>query len=496
MKRLVIILLALLMLAQLCACAAIKEPAESGVDSQTVNESDSGSQAEEQSPVPNIDFGGVDLKILVRSESLSDSYTLAYKTTDFYADELNSDILNNAIYYRNLAVSEKFNINVITEQSNDIDGAFTKALISGDNEYDYYSLSLRSSFTFISSGYLLALNDLPHVDFSNSWWMTDAMNDSSIGGDNYFALGDMSANSYISMGCIFFSKSLIDKYSLESPYTLVHSGEWTIDKMLEMSGIAADDLNGDSAMNENDQYGIASNVYMWEPLFYGTGKSFTSKDENGFPVYNKPDEAMYNILNKIWEICNDKATFLAEDKYNYLPNHRDYAGVIFSEDRTLFAPTMLGALISSKGNEADFGFVPTPKWDESQENYYMVLHNTHARALAIPVIAPEERLDMYGAVLEEIAYRSQKIIYPAFVETLLEDRLSRDEEASAMIKVLTSHIRVDIMLSDTLSTLNNSIRGIMKSPFANFTSMFAANASIFDKALEGLSEGALKSLSE
>ena len=63
-------------------------------------------------------------------------------------------------------------------------------------------------------------------------------------------------NSYLLTGSVYFNKDMINDYSLESPYKLVHEGEWTWDAMFTMAETAAEDLNGDEEYTNEDRYGI------------------------------------------------------------------------------------------------------------------------------------------------------------------------------------------------------------------------------------------------
>ena len=74
-----------------------------------------------------------------------------------------------------------------------------------------------------------------------------------------------------------FNKKIVSDLSLESPYDLVKSGEWTIDKFASMSrGISAD-LDGDGELDENDRYGFACNLYGSDCFLFGSDYSISKK---------------------------------------------------------------------------------------------------------------------------------------------------------------------------------------------------------------------------
>ena len=61
-----------------------------------------------------------------------------------------------------------------------------------------------------------------------------------------------------------FNKSLVQKYQLDNPYQTVKDGKWTLTVFDTMSHAVSADLNGDSTMDLNDQWGM-----VWQSTISG-----------------------------------------------------------------------------------------------------------------------------------------------------------------------------------------------------------------------------------
>ena len=106
-KRLLAILLAALMTASMTACGAPAETETTGsdevletVETEAVPKNDMEARKLVSDNLPDKDFGGEDFTIL------GYDFTYGY----MYAEELNGDVFNDALFNRNTGVSERFNV--------------------------------------------------------------------------------------------------------------------------------------------------------------------------------------------------------------------------------------------------------------------------------------------------------------------------------------------------------------------------------------------------
>ena len=80
-----------------------------------------------------------------------------------------------------------------------------------------------------------------------------------------------------------------------------------------------------------------------------------------------------------------------------------------------------------------------PKYDETQENYYCFLGLNH---FAVPVTIQDTELT--GATLEALAYLSEQILKPAYIEIYHENKILRDQKSAEVALLLMDSICTDI----------------------------------------------------
>ena len=248
--------------------------------------------------------------------------------------------------------------------------------------------------------------------------------------------GDYNYKSFALSECLIFNKTLCDELELEYPYQLVFDGKWTHDEFLKYIKAAGKDLNGDGLMKiENDRYGFAG----WHPevipaLFCGYGGETLKKDDNNLPVLNIDEEITYTVIDKMLEVFGDECAFSVSPSHGYGTEDK-----MFNEGRLLFNDSFLSGVPSTRGLEdIDVGFIPYPKLDADQEDYYTRTANISGLTY-IPVTNND--LEKTGAVLEALAYYSTDTIMPAFFETILAIKSTRDVESEQMIPIIRNSSR-------------------------------------------------------
>ena len=113
----------------------------------------------------DLDFGGEQYTILSRNE-----FTWAI---EMGVDELNGDIINDAIFNRNKQVEDRLNVNINVVKIAGIWGAeesFNQAVrdsvMSGNNDYDLIAGYMYFISPLAGEGLFTNLNNIPYLDFS------------------------------------------------------------------------------------------------------------------------------------------------------------------------------------------------------------------------------------------------------------------------------------------------------------------------------------------
>jgi len=114
----------------------------------------------------------------------------------------------------------------------------------------------------------------------------------------------------------------------------------------------------------------------------------------------------------------------------------NYGMNAFSQSHAVFATGNIGASLWATADlDDDMGFLPYPKWDEAQEEYYTMVDGSH-QALAVPTTAT--KMDMIGAVTEVLNAESWKLVTPAYYDVALKVKATRDMESVAMLDLIVN----------------------------------------------------------
>ncbi|MBQ4137301.1 MAG: hypothetical protein IJD67_04240, partial [Clostridia bacterium] len=85
----------------------------------------------------------------------------------------------------------------------------------------------------------------------------------------------------------------------------------------------------------------------------------------------------------------------------------------------------------------DFGILPFPKWDEAQEEYITLSHNS-ATTVCIPISVDTEKAnEEVSAAIEALASESYRRVTIAYYETALKAAYNRDDQSAQMIDIIT-----------------------------------------------------------
>ena len=445
-------------------------------DVQKTETQNEGRLSSEYSPnIPEQDvklFNGKTFSMLIGSTGQS-----------IYAEEENSDIINDTTYRRNKLVEDHFGIklNIVKtgaaatgEGQQQATTQFRSLIESGDQTYNAFIHVQHTGMPqMILERYFIDWNELPYINLSDEWWYSNITNDLCFGDKIYVMTGDYAL--YIDrIDCLLFNKDIFDELGLDYPYDDVLDGTWTWDKFEELVKMGAKDINGDGIMKyEDDRWGLVG----WSPellyaLLISTGYSPLEKDADGMPVLNQNVSEAHDKYQRVVDLFSDKQS--AWNETSVYASQRE----TFTSGRAMFFDSFLGSITTLSEVEFDFGILPYPKWDE--DSPYRNRSSNMTALTYIPVTNPD--LDLTGAVLEEMAYQSAKELTPTYFDTVLTVKSTRDVESEAMLPIIKNNAR---FLYDGYFP---NIYFMVGSGTNTFTSTFQSNLSKYEADLEDMRE--------
>ena len=473
MKKIVILtIISIVLCVGLCACSSGEKPntaiadddANFG-DAELDLEAEAGEQLVSDDLEP-ADFGGADLRILYRNGCARGNWA-AYDVHKIEIDteEENGDVINDALYKRNNAVEERFNVNIIglpypdgKSDESAVASYAKKAILSASNDFDLVVSWSTHIANIAAEGLFIDWNSIPSINMTKPWWIADAMEAYTVEGRSYLAMNDIIFPGVVGEAAfIMFNKNLLADFGLESPYKMVEENRWTIDILDSIVKSCYVDVNGDQTRDTNNIYGFTSDAwgsaYAW---MWAGGAHMTAKNADGLPYYDLYSERNASLLDKVYNlfynntgsaICSNKSTI------NFGSEGSKDQAYLFSRGNALFMLDRVGVLCTPeyRNAEFDFGIIPIPKYDETQEKYLTMI-NEHASVMAVPKFA--DNLEMTGKIVEALAAESHKQLVPAYYEVALKTKYSRDDESVRMLDLIFEGVVYDFGLLYAVPTFD------------------------------------------
>lgn len=414
---------------------------------------------------------------------------------DFFAETMTGEPLNDAIYNRNLMIEEKLGVKIETFEEYDSSKsgrgkAYNKlstAYTAGDTTFDAAMISGYDASTLAYTGYLYDMNAVPYVDLAQPWWDQKVNQDLTVAGKLYYTTGDISTADNDATCAILFSKDLVSENKLESPYELVDSGKWTIDKMAEMCAQVHSDLNGDGNYDANDRVG----AIIWDDtvmaLLNATGVKCCTLSEAGELQLTLNDERTLNMFEKF-----SNAFYAPEMAYAYQRVSYDIATPLnmFANKQALFYTQLLDLVSYLRDMETDFGILPHPKLTEEQDEYYNTIGSWHSVFLCVPAI--QENVERTGVIIESLAAESMNIVTPAYYEQTLVGKFVRDEESVVTLDIILATRVYDLGWFYQIGGYNESVMNLWRQGKTNFMSMYTPMERVAIKSLDKINESFAK----
>lgn len=442
MKRTTSILLLMAMLAAVsCGEASTNADTTASTDSATATTAAPVEEGIPEPELPELDFGGEEFTFLMRGRDAS-----SYAQKHIYTEEQNGEIINDTVFARNSATEEKFNIVIKAVENNSDSGAYDAArqyVLSNDPTIDVINIAGYKLGGLVTEHMLVDFQTVPHINLDAEYWDQNAIDQLMIANKIYIMQNDITVSSASNARLLYYNRTLAEKYQLDDPYDLVQENKWTLDTFFGMIQSISSDLNGDGKFDEHDQYGMLSEWSEYNGtilhLMAGCGVRQTVSDADGLPMIDIMNDKVDDIITRAYEALenNDYAISYQElsntADITGFPHVFDYARSLFAGGQFLFVQNGSEITVQFTNMEDDYGIAPNPKYDESQESYYHLVDKC-ACMFAIPISAGD--LERIGAVMEYMAWHSNKTLLPAFYEVTLEGKRLRSEHDVEMLELV------------------------------------------------------------
>ena len=285
---------------------------------------------------------------------------------NFYYEELEGDLVNDALHDRDRAVEERLNIKLeFTSHDNRAEAAnlVRRAVTAGEETYDMVITALSDGINTLTTAEMLYdLREMPYLTLDSVYWNKSMYNNMHFFGKQYFTTGPISAQLYQTPIVMMFNKRIANDLDLGNLYQTVLDGKWTVDMLHTLSKDYSTDLNSDGKMDENDQWGLVIDGTFGNALYTGAGLDTVARTDDTYTLTLDSAQSIA-VIDKCASLFGNRSQVI-NDKEGGLEYSK-----IFREGRALFMDyTVLGTM-RMRDMEDDFGIIPCPKFDESQDQY-------------------------------------------------------------------------------------------------------------------------------
>ena len=488
--------LSLLLASVILVCAALTSCSEKTGDETTAQKTGAGetvetgmeteTETEEPDRFADVDYGGKTFTVYTSVDTVD-----ATNGDRFIrgTGEYNGEAVNDAVYDRNLKVSDLIDINLEYVEANynynDASNQIKIQIQAGDPAWDVIANDIRALATLSANGFIANFYGNDILDFSKDYWYTDSMNNLSfLEGGMYLLVGDYFTDALASCHTLYANEEILNNIYNDYDYVnkMVFDGKWTIDEMTRILNESYKDTDGDGKKSNGDDYGYAS-VGMWGPaipMLIGLDINFVEKtaDSVQFAFNNEHSVA---ALDKLHDLYYSEGT---------ISSLGDVTGLrsFFANKQVVFMGyNRLGDLAQLRDIEFEMGVLPYPKFDENQEGYITTLHDT-SEIGAIPSTTVGDNLTFTLTCLEVLARETGSKLIPVFYEDGLKVKYADGLDDAKMIDLIHDSITSPFAVAYDSTLGNFLLRNVFLDPLGKNNINFASSYDKYIKSANKLLE--------
>ena len=394
------------------------------------------------------DFGGETFRMLCQTSYANFQY----------AEELTGDTLTDAVYNRNVKVEDRFNVKLAFDD--DEGGALANRImnstLAGEDDCDLYIGHSIYSGKVATEGIFRNWYDLD-VDFTKPWYPQFAVEHLTLNGRMFLTVSDICLSVAGNTYCYYFNKEAAQSAQFEDPYTVVKEGRWTVDKLMNEIAAYYIDADGDGSKGSRDIYGFAGEKLnsLCAYLYSFEIDVLDVKEDGSFEILLGNSERSVDAFEKL-----RKLLYQTDGSYYGGPNEA-WNGDLFASGNALFITGLLRNSATTYRDTCDFdyGIIPYPKYEESQERYYTVAGGSFA-SCAVPVTSTRDELT--SVLFAALSAETWKNVQPLYYDVVLKFKGARDETSIEMIDIILDGRNIDFaFVYDAFSGFMYKIKDIL-----------------------------------
>lgn len=434
-----ILIAAALLTASLASCSDASptpsETAASGTEITPAQTEPADTATYSRDVLPEADFGGATYHIMGREYAkLGD-----LPSYEFTTDSENGDLINDTVFKRCSLVEEQYNVKITCETyaTDKSAAALEASQLAGDCTYDLVWSHVGSMVTMVQKSLLSNYYDIPNIDITAPWWNQLATESLTVNGRCFLQMNYIPFTGVMLSHCLYYNKALAAQYDISGLYDHVLNDTWTFDVFAETVKTVSSDVNGDGIYDSEDLFGLLGShgtigVAMGVAMDV---KALDIADDGSFSLTMATDRNQ-TLLDRIADLVDTDAVYMITD----YALENDLARMFAADKGLFYSGFLTDSYQFFRDMESDFGLLPFPKADDTQENYITTITGGTG-LLGIPLVLADA--EKTGLITEALAIESYRLVYPAIYETIFEDKVLRDEESLKMFDILMQGMEID-----------------------------------------------------
>lgn len=419
-----------------------------------------------------------------------------------------SDLLDSAMFKRNIYVEDKLNISIIEDRKgySDLGGwggqqrlgmLVHDSVFSGSFQWDIANVFLNWSPTLITDGMLVDLHTIDQLQLDADYWDSNIMNEITLKGRCFGASSKLTLMPFDLTWCLFFNENMMDDLGLEKPYSLVDDMQWTMEKMFDY--VKAGTISGSNGSHdyENDMTaicGVAAHTDATPYFVFAGANPFMKVNEKGDILSNVQNERLYNTIELVQDI------FSASNGYSNLgvirpndPNAHFGCNNMFAGERALFVTAEVKSASKFRDEmESTYGVLPFPMYDTIQGRYYSPVGSP---AL---IVVPNLQADLArtGLILDALSFESEPVM-DLYYNQIVTHRNVLNPESERMINLIHDTLSVEFgMFYSFTNHYMDELQKAIRAENANPAGMGETEADTIDLRVEKFLESLNKAEEE
>jgi len=370
-------------------------------------------------------------------------------THEIYAEAITGDKINDAVFSRNSKLELDYGVTVKEVRDDAPHTNFREALIAGEYIGDFLFTGIVSMKTLGAANLLVDYNTLSNFDSGKVWWNQQAQKALTVNGKCFYLTGDAATLDDRATWIMLFNKDIVQNAGLESPYSLVEAGTWTIDKMYEYMQQTSVDGNGDGVYKYNtvgEIVGYCGEKFNnWAHVAAGKITISNMAEDGTITIPEQPKQELLDAWSKLRNVLTSPMRYMSG------------GSTAFKKNLVTFSGLNAAVVLLWAEAEVNFGVLPFPKVWAEQDGYYTAPSQSQFGVFSIPNTVAADKKNDWAAngfttaaeqcvyFLEAFSYQSMLTVTPAFFDQVISKQSMKDSESIKMLNMALdpNHIILD-----------------------------------------------------